>query len=215
MYAFLVNFKKKYRGLRYFFIPFLFLFLSGCAGLKQAGLPFAESSMELGSSEGYRLRPGDEVELRVYREPQLSGKFQIDASGLIRHPLCGSFQAAELTVEEAERLITELLGEKYLVNPKVMLSIVFAQGSHIVILGEVMTPGVHPVSFGQSITLLQAIAETGGFTDLASVNRVTVTRSVDGKEQSIRVRVSRLISGEEPDIQLKPNDVIMVPQVVF
>ena len=208
---FMKNFKITFRLLSIC----LCLIFPGCFGVDSTGFQSAKDSMELDSPEDYRLQPGDEVALSVYREPQLSGKFQVDASGLIRHPLCGSFPVSGLTVEEAEDLVTDLLSEKYLVNPKVMLSIVFAQGSNIVILGEVETPGVHPVSFGQSITLLQLIAETGGFTDLASVNRVTITRTVDGKEKSIRVRVSNLISGKEPDIQLMPNDVIMVPQVVF
>ena len=161
------------------------------------------------------MQSGDQVSVQVYREPQLSGIFQIDAAGLLRHPLCGSFAAAGLTISEAEMRLTELLGEKYLVNPKVILSIVSAQSSHVVILGEVSNPGVQPIPFGGTMTLLQAVAEAGGFTDLASVNRVTVTRTVDGKEQSIRVRVSRLISGKEPSFELKANDVIMVPEVVF
>ncbi len=163
----------------------------------------------------YRLQVGDQVEVQVYREPQLSGAFKLDADGLIRHPLCGSFKASELTIEEAEARLTSLLGEKYLVNPKVIISILSAQSSHVVLLGEVVSPGVHPVPFGESVTLLQVIAGAGGFTGLASVNRVTITRTVDGKEKSIRVRVSNFISGKEPDVQLKPNDVIMVPQVVF
>jgi len=54
-----------------------------------------------------------------------------------------------------------------------------------------------------------------GFTDVARVNRVTVTRTVDGKERSIWVRVFRMISGKEPDLPMDSSDIIMVPQVVF
>jgi len=168
-----------------------------------------------GQQQDYHLQSGDQIDLQVYREPQLSGAFRIDSVGLIRHPLCGSFRAAGLSVDEAEVRLTEMLGEKYLVNPKVIISILSARNSHVVILGEVASPGVHPISFGESVTLLQAIAEADGFTDLASVNRVTVTRTLDGKEESIRVRVSKMISGKEPDMPLKPNDVIMVPQIIF
>jgi polysaccharide export outer membrane protein len=124
-------------------------------------------------------------------------------------------EIANLTVAEAEEKLRSVFSEKYLVNPRLTLSVVTAQSSNVVLLGEVKTPGVHPVAFGESITLLQAIARAGGFTGLASVNRVSVIRSVDGKETSIRARVSRMISGDEPDMPLLPNDVIMVPQVVF
>jgi polysaccharide export outer membrane protein len=170
---------------------------------------------EAGVQPEYRLHAGDQVELKVYREQELSGIFQVDAAGLLRHPLCGSFPAAGLTVAEAEAGFTELLREKYMVNPRVLISVVSAQSSHVVILGEINNPGVHAVPVGRTMTLLQAIAEAGGFSDLASVDRVTVTRSEDGKEKSIRVRVSRMIAGQEPDLELKPNDVIMVPEIRF
>lgn len=185
--------------------------LTGCAGLSADSFA-SEAQPEAGD---YQLQTGDEVDVQVYREPQLSGVFRVDAAGQIRHPLCGSFQAAGLTTDEVEAKLTELLGEKYLVNPSVIATISSAQSASVVILGEVDDPGVHAIPFGESITLLQAIAEAGGFTDLASVNRVTVTRVVDGKEQSIRVRVSKMISGQEPDLPLEPGDIIMVPQIIF
>ena len=185
--------------------------VSGCAGVQTKHI----ASSGRTESEEYRLQPGDEVDLQVYREPQLSGVFRIDAAGKIRHPLCGSFQAAGLTTDEVELKLTELLGEKFLVNPSVIASIRSAQSSTVVILGEVEDPGVHAIPFGESMTLLQAIAGAGGFTDLASVNRVTVTRTVNGEEQSIRVKVSRLISGQEPDLPLEPGDIIMVPEIIF
>ncbi len=194
------------------FVPALIL--SGCFAVSGTG-PASGPAEEAGIQPAYRLHAGDQIELKVYREQELSGIFQIDAAGLVRHPLCGSFPAAGLTIAEAEAGFTGLLREKYLVNPRVLISVVSAQGSQVVILGEISKPGVHPVPVGGSMTLLQAIAEAGGFTDLASVDRVTVTRSEDGKERSIRVRVSRMIAGQEPDLELKPNDVIMVPQIRF
>lgn len=201
----------RYSVLRRLLILLLLCGTGGCSGLRTEGIVADKQVV----SVDYRLQAGDEVNVQVYREPQLSGVFRIDASGKIRHPLCGSLQIGGLAVEDVEAQLTELLGERYLVNPKVVVSILSAQGSHVVILGEVENPGVHPIPFGESLTLLQAVAEAGGFTDLASVNRVTIVRSVDGEERSIRVKVSRMISGQEPDLPLLPNDVIMVPQVIF
>jgi polysaccharide export outer membrane protein len=187
----------------------------GCAVPQRFDVDPVGDPDEERSELGYRLQSGDQVDVQVYREPQLSGIFRVDEHGFIRHPLCGPVAFSGLTLNDAEARLTELLGEKYLVNPVVILSIESAQSSRIVLLGEVESPGIHPIPFGESITLLQAIAEAGGFTDLASVDRVTVTRTVDGKEISVRARVSRMISGKEPDMKLQPNDVIMVPQVLF
>ena len=67
------------------------------------------------------------------------------------------------------------------------------------------------------MTLLQAIAGAGGFTDLASPDRVRIVRrDADGKQTTLRVRVSNLLGGgKQEDIPLEPDDVIMVPEVVF
>lgn len=187
----------------------------GCVASQKFSVEPSGNLSDGRSKTGYRLQSGDQLDLQIYREPQLSGIFRVDEHGFIRHPLCGPVEFSGLTLKEAEMRFEKVLGDKYLVNPNVILSIESAQSSHVVLLGEVANPGVHPVPFGESITLLQAIAEAGGFTDLASVDRVTVTRTIDGKETSVRARVSRMISGKEPDMKLQSNDVIMVPQVIF
>lgn len=201
--------------------PFSFLFTAllmlffGCSIVGTQGKGDVEPPLVADQSESYHLQSGDEIDLQVYREPQLSGTFRVDESGRIRHPLCGPVSVKEMSIEEAEICIAGVLSESYLVNPRVVISVVSAQSSQVVILGEVVSPGIQPFPFGETITLLQAIAEAGGFTALASMNRVTIVRSVDGREESIRVKVSKLISGQEPDVELMPNDVIMVPQIFF
>ncbi len=165
--------------------------------------------------EGYVLSAGDQVSLDVFREPDLSGTFLLESSGVIRHPLFGSVEIAGLSLADAEARITKLLAERYLVNPRVMIRVASSQSHRIVMLGEVRKPGVLPMPFDKPMTLLQAVAEAGGFTDLASVNRVKIVRSANGGQQEMRVRVSRIIDGRDPDILLEPNDIITVPQSFF
>jgi len=180
-------------------------------------LPPAAVAPEIDSWEnGYTLQPGDEIDLQVYREPELSGTFRIVESGDIRHPLLGSVTLGGLTQSEAGNRVIGLLGEKYLVNPRVILKMVSTQSSHCVILGEVKSPGVYPIPIGQRMTLLQAIARAGGFTELASPDRIRIMRQVDGKQVSLRVRVSDILAGKgQGDISLEPRDVISVPQIIF
>lgn len=165
----------------------------------------------------YVLQPGDEIDIQIYREPELSGTFRIDSDGDIRHSLAGSVSMAGMTVKEAEADFTRRLAKDYLVNPRVILQIVSSQSSQIVLLGEVEKPGVYPLPGGESRTLLQAIAEAGGFTELASPDRVRIVRKTpDGKQTTLKVRVSDLLGGgRQQDVPLEPNDVIMVPEVVF
>ena len=189
----------------------LSLSMAGCMGSRIVVSP----DVQAGLADGYILCPGDQISIDVFREPDLSGTFRLESSGAIRHPLFGVVEISGYTAAEAEARITDLLSKRYLVNPRVLIRVVSSQSSQIVILGEVKTPGVHAIPFDKPMTLLQAVAQAGGFTDLASINRVLITRSVDGRQKKMRVRVSRIIDGKEPDTRLEPNDVITVPQTLF
>lgn len=173
---------------------------------------------EAAPDSSYVLQAGDEIEIQVYREPDLSGAFRITPSGDIRHPLAGAVSLAGRTLKQAEADFTRILAKDYLVNPRVIFKMLSAQSSQIVLLGEVKKPGVYPLPVGEPMTLLQAVAGAGGFTDLASPDRVRIVRRLpDGRTTTLRVRVSRLLAGKRGhrDIPLEPNDVIMVPEVVF
>lgn len=164
------------------------------------------------------LQAGDGIDIQVYREPELSGTFKLGAAGEIRHSLLGVVPLAGQTVEAAEAEIAQRLAKDYLVNPRVIVKLASAQGSQVVVLGEVKKPGVYPLPFGEKMTLLQALAGAGGFTDLASPDRVSLVRRLpDGGQTTLKIRVSDLLGGkgQQPDVPLEPNDVIMVPQVFF
>ena len=164
------------------------------------------------------LQAGDEIDVQVYREPELSGLFKLSAAGEIRHSLIGVVPLAGQTVEAAEADITWRLAKDYLVNPRVIVKLAATQGSQVVVLGEVKKPGVYPLPFGEKMTLLQASAGAGGFTDLASPDRVSLVRRLpDGGQTTLKIRVSDLLGGKgkQPDVPLEPNDVIMIPQVFF
>jgi len=191
----------------------LSVFMAGCGASRMATATASDSSA--GLTEDYRLSAGDEVLIDVFREPELSGRFRVEASGGIRHPILGAVDLGGLTASEAEQHVLDLLGARYMVNPQVMLHVVSSQAAQIVVLGEVKSPGVRPIPFNEPVTLLQVIAGAGGFTELASVNRVKIVRSTDGRQKQIRVRVASIIAGQEPDVSLEPNDVVMVPQTVF
>ena len=170
------------------------------------------------SVPAYILQAGDEIDIQVYREPELSGTFKINPAGAIRHSLAGAVPLAGKTVAEAEAFFTRKLAQDYLVNPRVIVKLLSTQSSQVVVLGEVKKPGVYPLPFGETMTLLQAIAGAGGFTELASPDRVRIVRRLpDGGTTTLRVRVSDLLRGKgrDKDVPLEPNDVIMVDQVFF
>ncbi len=191
--------------------------LTGCAshGLVEGDPAGALRAGSPGHASTYQLSVGDEVSVQVFREPDLSGSFSVESGGVIRHPLLGPLPLAGRTVREAEAYVHDLLAERFLVNPRVTLRVISSQAAQIVVLGEVKKPGVHGIPFDEPLTLLQIIGTVGGFTDLASINRVRIIREEEGRQHEMRVRVSRILSGQDPDVPVKPNDVILVPQSFF
>lgn len=86
----------------------------------------------------------------------------------------------------------------------------------IYIFGQVRRPSALNVKKLNIPTLLQVIAQAGGFSERASKRRVIIKRiDKDGKEQEIKVNVKDIIKGKKKDIQLKENDIVYVPETIF
>lgn len=168
--------------------------------------------------DGYVLQPSDEIDLQVFREPEFSGIFTLSAAGDIRHPLAGVIHLAGRSVNDAEKHIHEVLAADYLVSPKVIVKVTKTESSQIVVFGEVKQPGIVPVPPGEPVTLLKVIALAGGFTDLASPDRVRIVRkNPEGGTTTIRAQINKMLGGsiKHKDIPLEPGDMVVVPEVVF
>lgn len=86
----------------------------------------------------------------------------------------------------------------------------------IYVFGQVRKPGALEVKKSNIPTLLQAIAQAGGFSERASKGGVLIKRiDKDGKEHKIKVNVKNIIKGKKKDIQLLENDVVYVPETIF
>lgn len=86
----------------------------------------------------------------------------------------------------------------------------------IYVFGQVRRPGAIEVRKSNIPTLLQVIAQAGGFSERASKGGVLIKRrDKDGKEQQIKVNVKDIIKGKKKDIQLLENDVVYVPETIF
>ncbi|MBI1893437.1 MAG: polysaccharide biosynthesis/export family protein [Candidatus Rokubacteria bacterium] len=83
----------------------------------------------------------------------------------------------------------------------------------VYIQGEIKTPSA--VKFTQDLTMLKAIAQAGGFTNVAASGRVGLVRGDGIKRENIKVNVDDMMKGTVPDMPLKPNDIIIVPQRLF
>jgi polysaccharide export outer membrane protein len=159
----------------------------------------------------------DTLQINVFSEPDLSLKVRVSAQGTINYPLLGSVQLGALTVTEAENLLKQRLGRDYLVNPQVFVQVDRANSRRVFLLGQVRAPGAIDFPPDEGLTILQAIARAGGFTPIAAPNRVSIIRSENGAEKKITVNITAIInSGDRSkDIDLRPDDVVSVPESMF
>ncbi len=124
----------------------------------------------------YRLDSGDQLRVTVFGQPDLSGEYAVDSSGLVALPLIQPVPARGLTTPEFSQRLESVLAQRLLRNPAVSTEIVLFRPFFI--LGEVNQPGQYSYVGGMSVRTAVAIA--GGFTERASTSNVIITRQVNG-----------------------------------
>src|SRR5262245_33452112 len=89
----------------------------------------------------YKLAPKDQVTVTVYGQDDLTRTLRVSQSGTITLPLLGEVQAAGLSPTELEQKIEGGLRGRYLVNPRVTVSVAEVQGRQFAVMGAVIRPG--------------------------------------------------------------------------
>ncbi|WP_338865819.1 polysaccharide biosynthesis/export family protein [Myxococcus stipitatus] len=160
------------------------------------------------SDQPYRIGREDVLDIAVWRDAELSRTLPVRPDGYISMPMVGEIQAAGKTPTElAEALKTSF--QPFVQEPRVTVIVREVNSSRVFVTGEVTHPGAYPLR--GRVSLIQAIALAGGFTDFANSDGIVVIRS-DGNGGQIPVRYSDLISPDGgQDVLLRPGDTIVVP----
>jgi protein involved in polysaccharide export with SLBB domain len=137
-----------------------------------------------------------------------SNIFTIRPDGTIFHELLGSVSLANLTIMEAEELLTQKFSQ-YFTQPKVAVSVIEKTAIKVILWGEVSRTGVFPVK--PNTTLAEFLIDKGGTTAEADLKRITVSR-VDGTD--IVFDMERYLFSNDPtnNVFLKDKDKIIVPR---
>jgi polysaccharide biosynthesis/export protein len=187
-------------------VGFGVLLLSGCAHEKTTKVDNTERPFRIGRE--------DVLDIAVWRDPDLSRVLPVRPDGFITMPMAGEVMAAGKTPAELEAELKQKLSP-FVQEPRVNVIVREVNSSRVFVTGEVTHPGVYPLR--GRISLLQVIAQAGGFTDFADSDEIVVIRSGDkDKNEHIPVRYSDLLkaadgSEEKYDVILRPGDTIVVP----
>jgi polysaccharide export outer membrane protein len=162
--------------------------------------------------ESYKFGPGDQIAVRVLGNPDYTmEKVEVSPVGSIYHPLLGEVQVVGLTKTRLEEKLTVDLSE-YILTPRVSISLLDARSAKIGVLGEVINPGV--IVMARPMTVLDAIAAAGGFTDFGDRSAVELHRHRgDGTYSRMKVNLKSILEDKaspEENILLKAGDAVMV-----
>ncbi len=168
----------------------------------------------------YTIAPGDTLRVDVLEDPTLGRPVLVLPDGTVNFPGAGTIKVGGSSPAAAEQLIASKLASQFASPPSVYVSVAglappmperAAKAKQIYIMGEIGKPGI--VEAEEGVTLLQAIAQAGGFTRFAATKRVELHR-VDPATNAERIyifnyRKNSGISGATP---LARGDVIVVPE---
>lgn len=196
----------------YFVFVISALILGGCARYPE--IPAKALSTP---THEYLLGPGDNVNIQVWRNPEISMSVPIRPDGEITTPLVEDLPASGKTSSQLARDIEKALS-KYIQDPIVTVIVTGFVGPYseqIRVIGQAAKPQALP--YRDKMTLLDVLIAVGGLTDFADGNAASIIRTVDGKQQQFNVRLKDLISvgNISANIPMRPGDVLIIPESFF
>ncbi|MBX3643376.1 MAG: polysaccharide export protein [Rubrivivax sp.] len=164
----------------------------------------------------YIVGPGDALNIIVWRNPELSMSVPVRPDGKFSTPLIDELTAQGKHSVEIARDIEKSLA-KYVRDPVVTVIVTSFVGPYdqqIRVVGEAAKPQALP--YKQYMTVLDVMIAVGGLTDFADGNSATILRTADGgKQYSVRLRDLIRRGDVSANVQMKPGDILIIPQSFF
>jgi polysaccharide biosynthesis/export protein len=185
--------------------------LTGCATTYPPAPPMASTS-----EYNYLVGAGDTINIVVWRNPELSMSVPVRPDGKITTPLVEDLPAAGRDATTLARDIEKALA-KYIRDPVVTVIVTTFVGPYseqIRVVGEAAKP--QTLSYKRQMSVLDVMIAVGGMTDFADGNQATLLRTSEGNKQySIRLRDLLKRGDVSANVEVKPGDVLIIPQSWF
>jgi len=190
----------------------VFLLLSGCKTY-----PLLSDTEGGVFSRDYLIGPGDNIDIIVWRNPEISMAVPVRPDGKITTPLVEDLPASGKTSTQLARDIEETLS-KYIQEPVVTVVVTQFVGPYseqIRVIGEAAEP--QALAYRENMTLMDVMIAVGGITDFAAGNRARIIRAVDGEQKQFGVRLNDLIRDGDitANVPMLQGDVLVIPESFF
>lgn len=197
---------------RFIFVSIAFVLLNGCTSY-----PLLTDDEKKVASWDYLVGPGDNINIIVWRNPEISMSVPVRPDGKITTPLVEDLPASGKTATQLARDIEETLS-KYIQEPVVTVVVTDFVGPYseqIRVVGEATRPQALP--YREHMTLMDVLIAVGGITDFASGNRASIIRIIGEEQKQFRVRLNDLIRDGDisANVPMKQGDILVIPESFF
>ena len=165
----------------------------------------------------YKIGPGDQLNIFVWGNPDLSANVVVRPDGYITAPLVEDVQASGSTAADLADAIEEGLA-KYVKTPNVTVSITNFVGRYeeqVRVVGQATQP--QALRYKENMTALDVIIAVGGLTEFADGNGASIVREVNGEKVQFKVRLDDLVKRGDisANVEMKPGDILIIPESWF
>ncbi len=176
----------------------------------------AAPSAAASADYSYKIGPGDNLNIVVWRNPELSMSVPVRPDGKISSPLIDDLNAMGKDSTTLAREIEKELA-KFIRDPVVTVIVTGFVGPYseqIRVIGEATKPQILP--YKQKMTLLDVMIAVGGITDFADGNKASILRTSENNAQySVRLKDLVKRGDVSANVEMKPGDVLIIPQSWF
>jgi polysaccharide export outer membrane protein len=156
----------------------------------------------------YVIGVEDELQISVWREPELSTTVVVRPDGMITLPLVNDLKVAGLKTEELQNILTEKL-KGFVNEPQITVMVRAIHSRKVYLVGQVQHQGTFPLN--GDMTALELLAVAGGLGPFAKADSIYILREQNGKKIRIPFHYKKAVAGKSENVALQPGDVVVVP----
>jgi|UniRef100_A0A7C3WT17 polysaccharide export outer membrane protein len=184
------------------------------------------------AQDDYVLGPEDEIEIRVWDHDDLTRKLRVGLDGRLSYPFVGELKAQGRTVLELQKELERRLGDGYIVNPHVSVTVTDFKSRKFFVVGNVAKPGAYPLT--KNVTVVEAVSLAGGLATgsggkAAPSGTAIIVRAQPGEkadnprlpeqarpQDKVVVSLNAALTGDpRHNVEIKNGDTVYVPTLVF
>ncbi|HCM41709.1 MAG TPA: hypothetical protein DIS66_00125 [Candidatus Omnitrophica bacterium] len=193
------------KSLIWMLFAFVFMTPGWCAETDLTAPPSASTNSPTAQR---MLRSGDVLNITVWQHKDLTTTVIVDEESNVEYLFLGVISVKNKTVHDLKEILRKGISENYIVDPKIDIT-VDRRSLTFFIAGEIAKPGTY--EFRPGITVLEAVAMAGGFTDYASRKVKIVRRGDDGAEREIKINTKKLLraTDQREDSRIYVDDILV------